>query len=442
MTKLQTLIDAATLKGYLMADGAPADITAIAQQLVDGLIAGFEVPAQLSNADVRLPELSHDLAKAIITASDKAPSHDESRFVMPETPQAEEIEHSLPEVVERVKDVPVSTGGALDAKPIVKRTRRSKLEADMLPEIQEKLATESFGVVGFGYGVSGQTVKNFLTKYGIDTAQYRKHTGGKAGRSKYFDDVELESSSLPKVAPETTKSEDVAQPLLKLPNGKPDNIWDKWQIAKLQEMKRDGATASAIAVAVGKTATQVNNKWTWLKPKIEVAQPADDEWPEPVKTARPALGSRPVSDRGQVVAELLAAMPEACDRKNSRLKRDDIPRIIKLFERSTMAAVAERLGEAPSTIDSLLKRYGIDYRSLPPAESETQSGSADLAVKPMMKFKTVAITDSWGNANEIQVPEPIAVEKDPDTGATVTKYPAGYAFGAQPQRNVSVKGGS
>jgi len=239
----------------------------------------------------------------------------------------------------------------------------------MLPDIQEKLATESFGVVGFGYGVSGQTIKNFLTRHGIDTAQYRKHTGGKAGVSKYFNN--------------------------------------------------DGPTSEE-----------------QLKPPID-----DDDWPEVVKPVRSlASEARTPSERDVVVAELLAAMPEACDRKNARITREDVPRILKLLERENMETVAKRLASAGATIDKLLKKYGIDYRTLPAAASETQSGSADLAVKPMMTFKTVAIKDSWGNDNELQVPEPLAIEKDPASGATVTKYPPGYAFGAGPQKNVKQGG--
>jgi hypothetical protein len=65
-------------------------------------------------------------------------------------------------------------------------------------------------------------------------------------------------------APEAIET--VAEPTKKPKN--PDNVWNDWQINKLIEMKEPGATASDIAEAVGKTATQVHNKWAQHKAKM------------------------------------------------------------------------------------------------------------------------------------------------------------------------------
>lgn len=205
-------------------------------------------------------------------------------------------------------------------------------------------------------------------------------------------------------------------------------------------MKAAGAVASAIAEVVGKTTTQVNNKWTWLKDRVPAKAKAGDDWPEAVKPDKPQMSvAKIVSAREAEIAALMASVPDVAASQNGRLTRADIPKILRLLGKESWSVVAGRTGESKNTIDGFLKRCGIDYRTLPPEEPAPAPRDP---VKPMMKFKTVAIRDSWGNDNEIQVAEPLAVEKDPASGATVTKYQPGYAFGAHPPRSVHVKGGS
>ena len=73
----------------------------------------------------------------------------------------------------------------------------------------------------------------------------------------------------------TTKPETAQKPR------NPDNIWDDWQLNKLIEMKKDGWIASEIATSVNKTTTQVNNKWTQIKGKVNsrTIPPGEDQAP-------------------------------------------------------------------------------------------------------------------------------------------------------------------
>jgi hypothetical protein len=47
----------------------------------------------------------------------------------------------------------------------------------MLPAIETALAKKSFNQVGADYGVTGQSIVNFLNRHGVDHKQFRKKTG-------------------------------------------------------------------------------------------------------------------------------------------------------------------------------------------------------------------------------------------------------------------------
>lgn len=50
----------------------------------------------------------------------------------------------------------------------------------MLPAIREALSAKSFKDVGADYGVTGQSIINFLIRHGVDHKQFKKKTGAPA----------------------------------------------------------------------------------------------------------------------------------------------------------------------------------------------------------------------------------------------------------------------
>jgi hypothetical protein len=277
MMDLSTLTNAAKLQGYLVATDAPRAIILLAEQIIEAatqaFAAGERAAQHVRNEDVRLPEPSKLLADAIVVAAATAPSHDQSRFIPSDATQADE-ETDRCEVDGAALEVALVAGGKPSDAGMVRRSgQRSKLDASMLPAVEAALTSETFGVVGHQFGVSGETLKNFLRKHGVDPAKYRKTVAIRYQRAAQFK------------------------------NG--------------------------------------------------------DEWPEATKPA-------------------------------------------------------------PKTEE-----------------------------QPRMKFKTVTTTEKrrgrWGEYNypttEV-VAQPEGTYTDPETGAKVTKYPAGYAIGTGPQRNISVKGGA
>jgi hypothetical protein len=115
MTSLLTLTNAAKLQGYLMATDAPRAIILLAEQMVeaatDGLSESTEPVQRISNGEVKVPELTHELAAAIVEAAKTAPTHDEMRFAAPETAQGEEELDSIDVDSGSEEHAPVTTGG-------------------------------------------------------------------------------------------------------------------------------------------------------------------------------------------------------------------------------------------------------------------------------------------------------------------------------------------
>ena len=191
---IHTLTHAATLKGYLLATKAPKHMVDLAQHIIDSASSGLE---RVSNEDaqVPLPVISNkvkinydasDLAASIAKLSANAPSHDDSRFAAPETPQAEANPPPLAaEDAEEDKNAPVRTGAGVMAHDyfVCPKTGRTfiKLSLADLPIILEELEDKTFDEVGILHNVSSGTLKAFLEANDIDYKQFNK-LSGKQGR--------------------------------------------------------------------------------------------------------------------------------------------------------------------------------------------------------------------------------------------------------------------
>lgn len=167
-----TAFNLGLLKGFLLTTNAPAEVLRAIEQLRVASSAPF-----VSNGDVRMkvPDVA-ELAAAIRVVSETAPSHDESRFAAPEVTQPEAS--ARPAYIEDTQEdevVPVSTGGATLRKPTGRSLR--KLEAHMLPAIEQALASQTFDKVGAIYGVAGNSIRSFLRRNGVDDKRYVKPRG-------------------------------------------------------------------------------------------------------------------------------------------------------------------------------------------------------------------------------------------------------------------------
>jgi len=112
MKSLQTLINAATLKGYLKAMGADADITGVAQAIIDAEIAcACERIEPVITGDRKAVVDVSNLSGMIRKLPAEALSHDESRFAGPEMAQAEENGTPAGEEDPSGKNDSVRTGG-------------------------------------------------------------------------------------------------------------------------------------------------------------------------------------------------------------------------------------------------------------------------------------------------------------------------------------------
>jgi hypothetical protein len=144
-------------------------------------------------------------------------------------------------------------------------------------------------------------------------------------------------------------------------------------------------------------------------------------------------------------------------RGHPKLEASMLAAIKEALATQTFAQVGARYDVTAQSIRNFVTRHGLECsqfkkgRSVRKAKDIPDDNEWPDAIKPVkppaeangVKFKTVTVKRGYGHpAYEMQVPEAIGTETDAETGATVTKYPPMYAFGAGPQKNIHVKGGS
>lgn len=444
---LETLINAATLKGYLMFSEAPQEIITVAQTIVDDEIKRLRPPvedaeehaphyftrplvtetAQVNDANSPVTQtivgfseedLKLGLPDLIIAASKNAPRHDDSRFAAPDT-----------------------AAGDVSAPPPAELPRESVKGDDAAPPIDLPLRHTPFSL-------------------NLDIRDWTKH-------------IEKENIEVP--APETTLTEENSIPPATedAKEGNDAPVTTGGAIAKAKRVgnyktKLEASMLPAIKEALteksfhkvgadhGVTGMSIVNflkrhgldhrdfkkqgrNWREKPGKAEVAVD-EDGWPLAVKPEKPMKMDTPRPDaREEAIARLLDAMPPAKDKPYAKFTRGDVPKILRLLGDLDINTVGERLGVQAKQIDAFLNKYGIDYRTLPP---KTTARMQPVASESLVKYQTVTATDRWGNESERQVPAPIGEYEDPESSAKVTKYPPMYAFGAHPPRNARVKGGS
>jgi transposase len=338
MKSLQTLINAAALKGFLKAIGADAEAIAWAQAIIDAEIAreGEREVNQGERIPQRVPESVHSLTEDcdredVRRHQEKSVGYDvedkKLAIILPETAQGEANEPSAADVVPEDKNASVSDGDK------------------------------------------------------------RRH-------------------------------------------------WSEWQKETMLSMRAEGKKRRDIAAVIGKTASQISEMTKYLRRREQVVQ---DRLNMGLPAKKPLPGFK------------------------SKLSAEQLSEIKRWLATKSFNEVGEMYGVSGQTIINFLDRHGEDHKKfkkqsgraekrgdqeddwpqpVKPEKTMSLVGEAKPADQPRMKFKRIKCKDSWGNETERQVPVPLGKYKDPDTGAKVTKYPPGYAYGAHEQKNVHVKGGA